>query len=428
MNKNITQNQNYDLTVIGGGPAGMMTAISAASKGKDVALIEKNRRLGQKLLLTGKGRCNITNAENDIKKFAKEYGKNAHFLLPALYNFTPQDTLHFFMQCGINTKIERGNRVFPQSDKASDVLRGLVKMLNKQNVEILLNTKVVSIISKNNTIKKINTDKGDIISKNYVVATGGLSYPETGSTGDGYKWAEKLGHKLILPRPALVGVIVKEKWIKQLQGLSLKNVKITLHQPSDPDHLHPSSYKKLDEKFGEALFTNVGMSGPIILDMSKKIGGLLQYGPCKLVIDFKPALDFTQLDKRLLNDFQEFDKKMFKNSLNQLLPSKIIPLIIELSKINPEKRVNQITRNERSRLLHLLKEFELTVTKTEGFEKAIVTAGGIELTEIDSKTMKSKIIDNLYLAGEILDIDGPTGGYNLQMCWSTGSLAGKFRS
>jgi predicted Rossmann fold flavoprotein len=404
-----------DLIIIGGGPAGMIMAGRAAEKGARVLLLEKNPKLGVKLLITGKGRCNIVNAESDIKKVIQRFGQNGKFLYSVLNKFGSQEIVEFFEDFGVKTKVERGNRIFPVSDKSQDILKALIEYLKKNKVEIKTNVEVKYIIVKKDNIEKIVLTSGEeLTASNYAICTGGKSYPTTGSDGDGYKWLTKLGHNVLSPTPSLVPIILQEKYVKDLEGLSLKNVQIEAYQDN----------KKKDSRFGEAIFTSNGLSGPIILDMSKKIGELLSKGKVTLKIDFKPALDFKVLDKRIQNDFKEMNNKMFKNSLDLLLPKKLIPVIIKLSKIDEDKKVNSITKEERNRLLHLLKGFELEVKKIDGFDKAIVTAGGVDLKEIDPKTMKSRVISNLYLAGEVLDLDGPTGGYNLQASWSTGYCAG----
>lgn len=404
----------YDIAVIGGGPAGMMAAGCAAECGARVALVEKNRQLGKKLLITGKGRCNITHAEYDLRRLAEPFGKKGKFLYSALSCFGVEDVLEFFHKMGLKTKVERGMRVFPVSDSASDVRDVLIDYLHKTKVSILNNTTIKSMVKTGQRIESLNLDQATIAFDKIIVCTGGLSYPETGSSGDGYDWARQLGHTVIPAEPSLVPVIVEEPWVDELQGLSLRNVRISVYQ----------SNKKLDERFGEALFTHQGMSGPIILDMSKHIGELLPQ-PVHLYIDFKPALEHKTLDTRLQKDFHENRTRMFKNSLNRLLPKKLIPVMIRLSGIDPDKKTGDITKAERKKLLHLLKQFSLRIRGLGGYDKAIVTAGGISLKEINPQTMQSKIIDNLYFAGEILDLDGPTGGYNLQLCWSTGYLAGQ---
>ena len=405
----------YDVAVIGGGPAGMIAAVRAGKLGSRVVLIEKNESLGSKLLMTGKGRCNITNKRGELKEIINRFGKNGKFLFSAFSKFGADETIKFFESKGLKTKVERGGRVFPVSDKSIDVLDVFIKYLRRFRVDVKTNSQVKKIIKKRNRIEKIILANGEeIIADNFIICTGGKAHPITGSTGDGYKWAAKLGHTVIELSPSLVPIIVKERYVKDLEGLSLKNVEISIYKDN----------KKINSRFGEAIFTANGMSGPIILDMSKEIGEELP-GNLVMQIDFKPALDFVKLDKRIQRDFQKNSKKLFKNSLNQLLPKKLIPVIIRLSGIDPDKKANSITKEERRKLLHLLKEFNLEIKGLEGFKKAIITTGGINLNEVDHKTMKSKLIDNLYFAGEILDLDGPTGGYNLQVCWATGYIAGE---
>ena len=406
----------FDVVVIGGGPAGMMAAGRARELGAKVLLLEKNAALGRKLLLTGKGRSNITKAEFSPRELLKKYGREGDFLLHPLSVFGGKETIDFFEKKGLKTKIERGKRIFPQSDKAADVLNILISYLEKGKVEIMTNSEVKKIIKeKNRIVKVILKDGEEILAKNYIIATGGKSYPGTGSIGEGYQWAKELGHKVNKLRPVLVPLKIKENWPKMAQGLSLKNVELTVFQNN----------KKQDSRFGEMLFTHFGISGPIVLDLSGKVGELLEKGEVKLVLDLKPALDFETLDKRLQSDFSKYSNKLFKNSLSDLLPQKLISIIVDLSGINPEKKVNEITRQERQKLVKLLKGLEMRVSSLLGFETAIVTAGGVSLKEIDSKTMKSKLIENLFFAGEIIDLHGPTGGYNLQLCWSTGYLAGQ---
>lgn len=406
--------KKYDVAVVGGGPAGMMAAGRAAENGARVVLLEKNDRLGVKLLITGKGRCNITNTEPLLQSWIEKFGKNGKFLYKAFNNFSNIDILDFFNKRGIETKTERGGRIFPKSDKSMDVLKALTDYLDLGQVEVRCNSMVEKIVKKDNKIEHLILSDGEKIeAKNYVLSTGGRSYPITGSSGDGYRWLKNINHTIVKPVPALVPVIFKEKWVKKIEGLSLKNVEISLFQKN----------KKYDSRFGEALFTANGMSGPIILEMSKKIGEFVESG-CQLRIDFKPKLDYQELDLRIQKDFQEQNNKIFKNSLDRLLPKKIIPIIIELSLIHEEKKVNLITKEERRKILHLLKELTFTVEKLDGFNKAIITSGGVELSLIDPNTMRSNIVDNLFICGELLDLDGPTGGYNLQVCWSTGYLVG----
>ncbi|MFA7170197.1 MAG: NAD(P)/FAD-dependent oxidoreductase [Candidatus Paceibacterota bacterium] len=407
-----------DVLVIGGGPAGMMAAILASEAEAKTVLLEKNAELGIKLMMTGKGRCNITNAENDKRKFLETFGRNGKFLYSALGEFGTEETIGFFEKRGLATKVERGNRIFPVSDRAGDVRNILLDEIRRNKVSVLKNAKVLDLVVADNRIIKVKlygAGADEIEFKNIIVATGGLSYPNSGSSGDGFLWAEKLGHKVVSPKPALTSVLLKEKWVEMLEGLSLKNVKISVYQGN----------KKQDERFGEAIFTEQGISGPVVLDMSKKVGEFLTFGGVKIVIDFKPALEFAELDLRIQRDFGENQNKMFKNSLDELLPQKMIPVVIKLSGIDPQKKINLVTREERKKIVHLLKEMDLEVEKLLGFDKAVITSGGVSLCEVDPKTMRSKVVDNLYFAGEVLDLDAPTGGYNLQEAWSTGYLAGK---
>jgi len=408
--------QKFDVAVIGGGPAGMMAAGRAAELGAKVVLIEKNNNLGRKLLITGKGRCNITRAELDIREFIERLGKKGRFLFSSLNNFSPDKTIKFFEGKGLKTKIERGGRVFPVSNKAVDVLNTLEDYLKKNNVKIMLDQKILGFNFNKEKIGSIKLKDKNIFADKFILATGGKTYPTTGSTGDGYEWAKEAGHTVIEPSPSLVPVRMKEKWISNLQGLSLKNVQINIFQDS----------KKQDSKFGEMLFTHFGISGPIVLDASKKIGELIKNGEVKIEIDLKPALDLSQLEKRLLRDFEGNRKKDFKNYLPELLPQKMIESFLKLSKVDPHKRLHFISKEERKNIMHLLKGMKLTVEGLLGFDHAIITRGGVNLKEVDSKTMQSRKIKNLYFAGEILDIDGPTGGYNLQICWSTGYVAGTY--
>ncbi len=409
------KNKNYDVIIIGGGAAGMMASLIASQKGAKTLLIEKNNVLGKKLRITGKGRCNITNNISDIEDFIKKLNKNGKFLYSALSQFDIQKTLDFFNnKLDIKTKVERGERVFPVSDSAIEIVGKFTKALQKNNVEILLNTKIQGLNSSGKKIDSVKVGDEIFYAKNFILATGGLSYPATGSTGDGFDWLKKLGHSISKLRPGLVPIKCKEDYIKNLEGLSLKNVNIKILDSLD---------KKIEERFGEAIFTANGMSGPIILDLSSKITGLANE-PLKLSIDFKPALSIDELDKRIQRDFLSYQNKMFKNAFDDLLPHKLIPTIINLSRIPELKTCNNITKNERQNLVRLLKNFELSIVGLESFERAIITVGGISLKEIDSKTMASKIIDNLFFAGEILDLDAPTGGFNLQICWTTGFVSG----
>lgn len=392
----------------------MMAAGTAALHGADVVLVEKNNRPGRKLLLTGKGRCNITNADNSPQSFLSHFGKKGKYLHSLLNSFGVEDIMSFYADRGVPLKVERGNRVFPQSDRAADVLNALKNYMAENGVRVMAGFEIREIILEDKYIIRILTDKAAIEAKQYILCTGGLSYPATGSTGSGLDFARAMGHTIIPLRPSLVPIILNEKWAGELEGLSLKNVSASL--------IHNG--KKVDEEFGEALFTSNGMSGPIIIELSKKIGELLP-DKLELSIDLKPALDHKTLDERIQRDFSENSTRLFKNSLGRLLPASLIPVIVRLSKINPQKTASHITRDERNRLVHLMKDLHSAVTGLEGYDKAIITAGGISLDEIDMRIMRSRIISNLFFAGEIIDIDGPTGGYNLQVCWSTGYAAGK---
>jgi predicted Rossmann fold flavoprotein len=405
----------FDTAVIGAGPAGMMAAGIAAQHGAKTVLVEKNVAPGRKLLLTGKGRCNITNAETNPARFIDALGrdKKGKFLYPALNAFGPAETVRFFNKRGLPTIVERGNRVFPESGKAADVLKVLTAFLMETGVTVLTHSPVRKLLFSGSSV--LGMDIGRIITAaNYILCTGGLSYPATGSSGEGLLWLEELGHTVIQPKPALVPLRLKEKWVRELHGLDLRNVRISVYGQD----------KKQWDAFGEASFAGDSIGGPIILDMSKQIGVLLEKGPVRLHIDLKPALEHNRLDERLQRDFKVFHNKKFKNSLDKLLPKMLIPVMVRLSGIDPLKKVNSITREERKRLVHLFKEVPVTVRSLQGIEKGIITCGGVSLKEVDPRTMCSTRFNNLYFAGEILDLDGPTGGYNLQVCWSTAYIAG----
>ena len=414
------------VVVIGGGPAGMMAAITASQKGDKVILIEKMKSLGRKLLITGKGRCNITSSL-PIEEFIKNTPGNGKFLYSSYQRYTNKDIIKFLKEEGLEVKEERGNRIFPITDHSQDVLECFIKKLNKNNVEIHYNEKVEEILYKEKEgekiVKGIKTNKEVIEADKVILATGGKSYPLTGSTGDGYDLAKKLGHTIKDIKPSLVPLEIYEKDIcKELQGLSLKNVSIKL--------LDSEKNKNIYEDFGEMLFTHFGVSGPIILSSSahlvryKNIEEKYKNRSIKLVIDFKPALLEQKLEARILRDFDELKNKQYKNSLDKLLPQKLIPVIVRQSKIDATKKVNEITKEERRNLVHLLKSFTLEIKAFRPIEEAIITSGGINIKEIDPKTMESKIVKNLYFAGEIIDVDSYTGGFNLQIAYSTGYVAG----
>lgn len=409
--------KELDVIVIGAGPAGMMAALRAAEKGAQVLLIERNNRLGKKLLITGKGRCNLTN-DVDIEEMINHFPGNGKFLYSALYTFSNLDLINFFTKLGVKLKTERGGRVFPVSDKSKDIVNALENNLQVQKVEISKNTKIENVYLENDKVKVVVLEGGKKIkAPNLIIATGGMSYPATGSTGDGYAWAKKLGHKIIDPKPSLIPLVTKEEWIKDLQGLSLRNISITLHDIKG---------KKIAEEFGEMIFTHFGISGPVILTISRKAVLSLEKHSKNLraSIDLKPALSMEKLDLRLQRDFQKYSNKQFKNALNDLLPQKLIPVIINLVDIDPDKKVNLITKEERQRLNDTIKNLDLTVTGTRPITEAIVTKGGVKLKEINPQSMESKNIKGLFFCGEILDIDGYTGGFNLQAAFSTGFLAG----
>ena len=414
------------VVVIGGGPAGMMAAITASQKGDKVILIEKMKSLGRKLLITGKGRCNITSSL-PIEEFIKNTPGNGKFLYSSYQRYTNKDIIKFLKEEGLEVKEERGNRIFPITDHSQDVLECFIKKLKKNNVEIHYNKKVEEILYKEKEgekiVKGIKTNKEVIEADKVILATGGKSYPLTGSTGDGYDLAKKLGHTIKDIKPSLVPLEIYEKDIcKELQGLSLKNVSIKL--------LDSEKNKNIYEDFGEMLFTHFGVSGPIILSSSahlvryKNIEEKYKNRSIKLVIDFKPALLEQKLEARILRDFDELKNKQYKNSLDKLLPQKLIPVIVRQSKIDATKKVNEITKEERRNLVHLLKSFTLEIKAFRPIEEAIITSGGINIKEIDPKTMESKIVKNLYFAGEIIDVDSYTGGFNLQIAYSTGYVAG----
>ncbi len=401
------------IAVIGGGPAGMIAAGTAGSRKKNVVLFEKNEKLGKKLYITGKGRCNITNL-CDIEELLNNVVVNKKFLYSAFYTFTNNDIIDLLNKYGLETKVERGNRVFPKSNKSSDVIKALNKYLIDNNVTIRLNKKISDI--KKTTSGMFNLQFEDGSQENFnkiIITTGGKSYEQTGSTGDGYNFAESLGHKIIKPKPALVPCEVEEAWVKELQGLSLKNVSISAYVKN----------KKIFEDFGEMLFTHFGISGPVVLSMSNYINKHINEN-IKIYIDLKPALSHEKLEKRILRDFEQFSRKQLKNSLNNLLPKALIPVIIRLSKIDEDKFINQITKEERNNLIEALKKLELTFSKFRPINEAIVTSGGIIIKEIDPSTMESKHVKGLFFAGEVIDVDALTGGFNLQIAYSTGYLAG----
>lgn len=405
--------------VVGGGAAGMFAAIAAAKNGHQVTLYEKNEKLGKKIFITGKGRCNITNAA-DMEELFDAVVTNSKFLYSSFYGYTNQNVIDFFEDAGVPVKIERGNRVFPISDHSSDVIRALEREMKKVGVKVCLNTEVKSVEAEKGKFNKVvlkdtTTQTADAC----IVATGGLSYRSTGSTGDGFRFAENVGHKVTQCFPSLVPMETKEPWICELQGLSLRNVEAKILDGK----------KELYKDFGEMLFTHFGVSGPLIISASSYVGKKFmdKNGKKKeltLEIDLKPALTEEQLDQRVLRDFEENHNRQFKNAITKLFPTKLIPVMLELGGIDPEKKVNSIEKEERKQFVHLIKHFRMTLTGLRDYPEAIITKGGVNVKEIDPGTMESKLVKGLYFAGEVLDLDALTGGFNLQIAWSTGYAAG----
>ena len=403
-----------NVIVVGGGAAGMMAAVFAARNGQNVQLLEKNEKLGKKLFITGKGRCNITNAA-DIEDLFTAVTSNPKFLYSGFYSFTNQQVIDFFEELGVKTKIERGERVFPVSDHSSDVIAAFSRELKLLGVSVSLHTEVRELLCEQDKVCGVLLTNGKKMKADAViVATGGISYPSTGSTGDGYRFAKETGHRVTELLPSLVPMEVRQWYAKELQGLSLRNIEICI----------TDGKKKLYEEFGEMLFTHYGVTGPVILSASSVVGKTLRKKELTLHIDLKPALSEEQLDKRILREFDANHNKQYKNSIDSLFPAKLKPVMIELSEIEPEKKVNEITKEERQRLVHLIKDFTMTLTGLRGYNEAIITKGGVSVKEIDPGTMESKKMKGLYFAGEVLDLDAVTGGYNLQIAWSTGYLAG----
>ena len=390
----------------------MMAAATAADNGAEVILLEKQHRLGRKLLITGKGRCNITN-DCDVEELIENVPTNGKFLYSAFYTFTNYDAINMFNSLGLKTKTERGKRVFPESDKALDVAKALEKQVKDKNVKVILNAKVNKIVTKDDKIEKVIYNNNESIKCDSVIlATGGLSYPLTGSTGDGYKFAKDLGHTIVSPKPSLIGIEVQEDFVKDLEKLALRNVSIKVLN---------SKNKKIYDDFGEMEFTKYGLDGPIIKSASCRMKDTSKEN-YKIVLDLKPALDEEKLDKRIIKDFTKYTNKNFENSLDDLLPKKLIPIIVELSEIPRHTKVNQISKQQRLNLVHLLKNITFTVKRYRPIEEAIITSGGIKVSEINASTMESKIIENLFFAGEIIDVDAYTGGFNLQIAYSKADI------
>lgn len=401
------------IIIIGGGAAGLIASATAAKRGEDVTVIEKNSRPARKVMITGKGRCNVTNACFDLDDLINSVVTNKRFMYSAFSSFMPYDTIALIEEMGVPTKIERGNRVFPESDKAVDIVDALVKNAKQSGVKFVEGT-VTSFNTENNVIKSVNLADGTVLDGDaFAICTGGLSYQSTGSTGDGYKLAESVGHSITDIEPALISLVASNGFVSKLQGLSLRNISIKLLDGE----------KEIYSDFGEMLFTHYGVSGPVILSASSHMTHPKEHN-YKIVIDLKPALDEQTLDKRIQRDFAENTNKDFINSLSKLLPNKLIPVIVKLSGIEPSEKVNQITKAQRQNLVHLLKNFTVNISDFRPINEAIITSGGVDVKEINPKTMGSKIIDNLFFAGEVIDVDAYTGGFNLQVAFSTGYLCG----
>lgn len=402
------------VVIIGAGPAGMTAAYSASQRGIDVVLVEKNERVGRKLLITGKGRCNITN-NCEIEELIENVNTNGKFLYSAFYTFTNDAVMEMFENLGVRLKTERGNRVFPESDRAMDVVDAMSRLIKRKNIKLVIGKTVKNIKEKNGRVESVVlSDEKEIKADAVIIATGGASYPRTGSTGDGYKLAERLGHKITPLKPSLIGLEIQEDFATRLKGLSLRNVAINVYGKKN---------KKIYDDFGEMEFTDYGIDGPIIKSASCIMRDLSKES-YKISLDLKPALDHEKLDKRVQRDFQKYINKKFENSLSDLLPSKMIPVVIELSGINPTTPVNSITKEERKNLVNVIKNIEMNVKRYRPMDEAIVTSGGVKTSEINSSTMESKLVGGLYFAGEVIDVDAYTGGFNLQIAFSTGYLAG----
>lgn len=402
------------ILVVGGGAAGMMAAVCAGQNGHEVCLYEKNEKLGKKLYITGKGRCNLTN-DCDMDVLFDSVCTNAKFLYSAFYGFTNRDAFEFFEQAGVPLKVERGGRVFPVSDRAADVLDALKRNMRRAGVRTVLNTPVKEILAEDGHVVGLCLEDGrKVFGDAVIVATGGLSYPSTGSTGDGFRFAKELGHRVEECQPSLVPFNVREDFVKELQGLSLKNVEIRILDGKE----------ELYRAFGEMLFTHFGVSGPLILTASSYVGKQAARQELKLLLDLKPALSREQLNQRILRDFEENRNKSFKNAVAGMFPARLTPVMVELSRIAPDKKVHDISREERLRFVELIKNLEMTVTGLRSFSEAIITRGGVSVKEINPSTMESKRVSGLYFAGEVLDLDAVTGGFNLQIAWSTAAMAG----
>ncbi len=406
-----------DVCVIGGGAAGLMAAGTAAKKGFKTLLVERNDKVARKVMITGKGRCNVTNNCNLLNDLIANVPCNGRFLFSAFSRFMPSDTMDFFTDMGVDLKIERGNRVFPVSDKSSDIVDALRKYALDNGVNVI-KARATELIIEDETVKGVITEDGEkIFAERVIIATGGKSYPATGSTGDGYDMAIQAGHTIVEPKPSLVALNVHEGWCSDVMGLSLRNISIRVEDAEN--------FKTVYEDFGEMLFTHFGVSGPVILSASAHLRDMKK-GKYQIFVDLKPALNYEQLDKRILRDFSENSNRNFINALDLLLPKSIVPVIVRLSKIKPSVKVNQITKEQRGELVYLLKNLKLTVTGFRPIEEAIITSGGVSVKEINPKNMMSKLVKNLFFAGEVIDVDAYTGGFNFQIAFSTGHLAGEY--
>ncbi|MCQ2524945.1 MAG: NAD(P)/FAD-dependent oxidoreductase [Lachnospiraceae bacterium] len=402
------------VVVIGGGAAGLMAAYSASLCGDEVTILEKNEKVGKKIFITGKGRCNVTNA-SDADVFFNNLNRNPKFMYSAFYSFDNNAVMDFFESGGCPLKVERGNRVFPVSDHSSDIIKVLSDKVKENGVKVVLNTSVKSIETKDGAVTKVKVKGKDYLADKAILATGGASYPLTGSTGDGYEMAKALGHSVIEPKASLIPFVTDDAWIPDLMGLSLKNVELKLI----------SGKKTLFSELGEMLFTHFGISGPLVLSASAYYQNACDKNQSvECVIDLKPALDYDTLDLRIRRDFEQAKNKIFKNSLDELLPQRLIPVIVEKSGIDPMKKVNEISKEERLKLGYVMKNLDISITGVRPINEAIITRGGINVKEIDASSMESKLVRGLFFAGEIIDVDAMTGGYNLQVAWSTGFLAG----
>lgn len=411
---NDTTTTSWDVVIIGGGPAGMMAAIQAGKQGAKVLLIEKNKSLGKKLLITGGGRCNLTNAEFDTRTLLSKFKESDKYLFSAFSQWNVHHTLDFFHSNNMPTKVEPGNRVFPSSNKAQSVWDVLVSQIKHYDIHVLSQSPINGFVLENNKIGAVICKNMQIKGASFVLATGGKSHPETGSTGDGFKWLRQIGHKVIDTEAALVPVAIKDSWVKNLQGVTLPEAKITTYLDN----------VKQQTKKGKILFTHFGLSGPTVLNMSKDIGEIIKYGDVVISLDLLPTLDYSQLNTKLQEVFKENSNKKFKNILSTLLPAAVAPVIVEISGIDPDKQCNSVTREERIHLIKLLKDIRMQVEGLLGLEKAIISSGGVSLDEVDFRTMQSRLFSNLYLVGDILNIDRPSGGFSLQLCWTTGFVAG----